>query len=250
MITIMKQIMKFLVVVLVLVAIAVGLIYAIDALRNSPIAAILNMTAPTTTTPAPIPLDKGAIIDAFRKESKLIVVEQDYTIPFELPNEVRKRMLDTAQNDASLLNNISNAKIAIDNYFVGENIEMIGKGRVVLAVDLKSMTTEDVIQNDNVITIKTPPVRVYDVIVDQEASIPTKRDRTFWLKLMDNDDLRNQAQAEIRPLIIKKACNEPLMSEGQEAARSAIANLLKLVVPSTMTLVVEVDAGACALPQE
>ena len=93
------------------------------------------------------------------------------------------------------------------------------------------------------------------MIVDQEASIPTKRDRTFWLKLMDNDDLRNQAQAEIRPVIMKKACNEPLtsegkplMSEGQDAAREAIANLLKLIVPSTMTLVVKVDAGACALP--
>lgn len=206
-----------------------------------------NQQAPT---PAPIPLDKGAIIDALRVEPKLIVAEQDYTIAFQLSNEVRQRMLETIKNDKTILDKLAIGISKVENYFVGESIEMVGKGRVVLAVDLKSMTTEDVVQNGNVITITTPPVRVYDVIVDQEASIPTKRDRTFWIKLMDNDDLRNQAQVEIRPLIMKEACKTTLMEDGQTAARTAIANLLKLVVPSTMTLVVEVDAGACALPQE
>ena len=244
----MNSRMQFLGVVLALVVIAVVLMYAIDALRNSPIAAILNMTAPTTTTPAPIPLDKGAIIGALRKESKLIVAEQDYAIPFKLSNEARLRMMDTAKNDKSILDYVSDTKKTIDDVFIGDYIEMVGKGRVVLAVDLKSMTTEDVVQNGDVITITTPPVRVYDVIVDQKASIQTERDSGLWLKLMDNDDLRNQAQAEIRPVIMNEACKTTLMEDGQTAAREAIANLLKLVVPSTMTLVVEVDAGSCALP--
>jgi hypothetical protein len=206
-----------------------------------------NQQAPT---PAPIPLDKGAIIDALRVEPKLIVAEQDYTIAFQLSNEVRQRMLDTAKNDTTILDKLAISVSKFENLLGGDNIEMIGKGRVVLVVDVMSMTTEDVVQNGNVITITTPPVRVYDVIVDQEASIPTERDSGLWIKLMDNDDLRNQAQAEIRPQIMNEACKTTLMADGQTAARTAIADLLKLVVPPTMTIEVKVDAGSCALPQE
>jgi hypothetical protein len=91
-------------------------------------------------------------------------------------------------------------------------------------------------------------VRVYDVIVDQDVSVPIERDRGVWLKFMDDDELRNQAQASIRQQIMDQACAQDIMTKGQAAAPDTVSSLIQAVVPDK-TIVVNVDAAPCALPK-
>jgi len=243
----MRMILKLLMWLAIVVIVIVAMVYGVDALRTSYLGMLLGMS-PSVTQSTPQVVNKGLMVDALKKEPKIMVVEQDYTITFILPNAVRQRMLDMAQNDKTFLDKVSLAKSKLDNFFIGDSIEMTAKGRVVLVVDTKSISTEDVVQDENTITITVPPVRVYDVIVDQDVSVPIERDRGVWLKLMDIDELRNQAQASIRQQIMNQACAQDIMAQGQSAAPDAVSSLIQAVVPDK-TIVVNVGTAPCALPK-
>jgi len=86
------------------------------------------------------------------------------------------------------------------------------------------------------------------VIVNQDTSVPTNRDRGVWLKLMDVDELRNEAQSSIRQQVMDRACAQDIMTKGQAAAQTAITDIVKAIVPDK-TIVVNVDTAPCALPK-
>lgn len=203
--------------------------------------------------PVPQPLNKMKIIEPLQRKSYLMVAEQTYTEAFSLSNDVRQKMLDKVVENNTLLekiipDNVQSKLQAAKAYFAGDTIEMIASGRVVTVVDLSTLSTEDVVYDEETITITTSPVRVYDVIVDQKVSIPIARDKGIWLKLMDDDELRNLAQVEIRPVIMKTACGTSIMEDSQAAAKETIVNLVKAIVPGK-TVVVNVDTAPCALPK-
>jgi Na+-transporting NADH:ubiquinone oxidoreductase subunit NqrC len=202
----------------------------------------------TQSPPAPIALNKNEIVGALKEESQLIVATQDYQFAFALPNEVRQRMQDVAKNNSSLKDVLAQVYASLEDYFVGDYIEMNAEARVVMVVDMGSLQTEDIVQNGDMITITVPPVRVYDVIVNQDTSVPINRDRGVWLKLMDVDELRNEAQSSIRQQVIDRACAQDIMTKGQTAAQTAITDIVKAIVPGK-TIVVNIDTAPCALPK-
>ena len=104
----------------------------------------------------------------------------------------------------------------------------IAQGEVRAGVDLSAITTDDVVVNEDSVTVKLPPAKILDHKLDVSESRVYDYDRGF-LNLGPDvaPELQTLAQQKTLEKVVTAACEEGILDQARDRAEITVTELLK-----------------------
>ncbi|MFP4337660.1 MAG: DUF4230 domain-containing protein [Halothece sp.] len=104
----------------------------------------------------------------------------------------------------------------------------IAQGEVRAGVDLSAISTDDVVVNEDSVTVKLPPARILDHKIDVDNSKVYDYDRGF-LNLGPDvaPELQTLAQQKTLEKVVTAACDQGILDQARDRAEITVTELLK-----------------------
>ncbi|NJK78994.1 MAG: DUF4230 domain-containing protein [Chloroflexaceae bacterium] len=118
---------------------------------------------------------------------------------------------------------------AFENLLFGDRLLLIAQGTVLAGIDLSTLTTEDVIVSPDgaVVTITLPPVQIFDVTLDNDATRVYDRQQGFFAS--PDRDLETEARQAAEREILAAACEGGILQRATDDSQRAMEQFLSLL---------------------
>ncbi|MEI7644380.1 MAG: DUF4230 domain-containing protein [Chloroflexales bacterium] len=178
-------------------------------------------------TPTPVIKSGAAVIQRIQQLSRLETAA--YTV---------EQVIEVRQD--------SNVPI-VGNLLAGDALLLIAHGTVVAGVDLSKLDAGAVTisPNGRTITLRMPPVQIFDSHLDSSKTRVYSRDRGVFAP--DNKDLESQARIEAERQILQAACEDGVMSRATDEAAKSLRQFLGLLDYDTVDVIASAPT-ACVAP--
>jgi len=117
---------------------------------------------------------------------------------------------------------------AFKDFFFGQTITARGVMEVNLGVDLSEVSEDDVDVRGDIVTIRIPPARIFNV--RPIGNIEVENRQGILKRLLQNDPGYNEALAELTRVAEDAARQPELVDRASERAQEEIARFLRYVV--------------------
>jgi hypothetical protein len=117
----------------------------------------------------------------------------------------------------------------LENLLFGDRLLLIAQGDVIAGIDLNQLQEEDVIVSADgmSITLKLPPVRIFDVSLDNDET--RVYDREQGLFAAPNQDLETIARQQGEQAILQTACEDGILQRATRDGKEAMGQFLGLL---------------------
>lgn len=151
------------------------------------------------------------------------------TIVVRPPAILQVRAISQLATAQSMMSTVVEAEKARVGDILYERLVLIACGRVKAGIDLSQLSEEDIIVEDDTVTVRLPKAQLQDVylIDDSTQSCTTKvYDRTNLILLPETRELEQQAREKALDAIRNTAVESGLLDEADRNARTAIERVL------------------------
>jgi len=189
-----------------------------------------------------IAVARPAVEDAF--DGLLNVVQGErVTRNITLPIVERIQNLQELQTTRYNFSNIIESSIEMPDLLAGlygENIVLIAVGHIEAGIDLSKLTQEDVVQNEDTLTITLPAPEILSCFLDEQQTDVVERNRGIFAPA----DVQLDDAARIFALrqFLTLALEDGILSDAGEQADKTIRQLVTLVVEDETSLEIIVVA--------
>ncbi|MEI7770736.1 MAG: DUF4230 domain-containing protein [Chloroflexales bacterium] len=178
-------------------------------------------------TPTPVIKSGAAVIQRIQQLSRLETAS--YTV---------EQVIEVRQDSSVPI---------VGNLLAGDALLLIAHGTVVAGVDLSKLNAGAVTisRDGRTITLRLPPVQIFDSHLDSEKTRVYSRDRGVFAP--DNKDLETQARIQSEQQILQAACEDGVMGRATDEAEKSLKQFLSLLDYDTVEVIASAPA-ACAAP--
>ncbi len=126
---------------------------------------------------------------------------------------------------------------AFKDFFFGQTITARGAMEVNMGIDLASVTTNDVIIADNVITINVPQATLFNVRLI--GPIEMQNQQGILKRLLQSEDGYNEALSELSKIAEQTATQEEFVTRATDKAKEEVKQMLGYVAQEK-TIIVQI----------
>ncbi len=166
----------------------------------------LGLTINKKNTPSESTITSNTVVTALQKEGFLVT--QGY-----LTNE--RVMIGRSTGNP------------FKDFFFGQTIEALGMVRVSSGVDLKKVTSTDVLVEEEKITVTLPPIETYGAEVMGDITVVNKEG--VVKRVIDHDDGYNVAANELRLVALRSATKPEVREQAEKTTQDLIQTLVESV---------------------
>ena len=149
--------------------------------------------------------------------------------------------LETAQFTIEKVIDAGTTGNRFEELLFGDRILLIAHGAVIAGVDLSKINPEDVVINNDVLTISLPPPEILVTRLDPEMTRVYDR-RTGVLSKGDKD-LESQARTEAEKIIREAACTGGILREASQNAQRQLTVIFKGL--NFSSVIFNIPEGSC-----
>ena len=149
--------------------------------------------------------------------------------------------LETAQFTIEKVIDAGTTGNRFEELLFGDRILLIAHGAVIAGVDLSKINPEDVVINNDVLTISLPPPEILVTRLDPEMTRVYDR-RTGVLSKGDKD-LESQARSEAEKIIREAACSGGILREASQNAQRQLTVIFKGL--NFSSVIFNIPEGSC-----